>query len=118
MAISNKVRGFMEKGSWIRKMFEEGIFLKQQYGEENVFDLSLGNPVMNPPAQFYKELKKISENPITSNAATNKQGNSWQCIYKLKIYHFYIHSLYFVQLYDLINQLYKILQTVKKWLQK
>ena len=63
MAISNKVRGFMEKGSWIRKMFEEGISLKQQY-EENVFDLSLGNPVMNPPEQFYKELKKISENPI------------------------------------------------------
>ena len=64
MAISNKVRGFMEKGSWIRKMFEEGIFLKQQYGEENVFDLSLGNPVMNPPEQFYEELKKISKNPI------------------------------------------------------
>ena len=64
MAISNKVRGFMEKGSWIRKMFEEGISLKQQYGEENVFDLSLGNPVMNPPEQFYEELKKISENPI------------------------------------------------------
>ena len=42
MAISNKVRNFMEQGSWIRKMFEEGIALKQQYGEENVFDLSLG----------------------------------------------------------------------------
>ena len=64
MAISNKVRGFMEKGSWIRNMFEEGISLKQQYGEENVFDLSLGNPVMNPPEQFYEELKKISKNPI------------------------------------------------------
>ena len=64
MAISNKIRGFMEKGSWIRKMFEEGIALKQQYGDENVFDLSLGNPVMNPPERFYKELKKISENPI------------------------------------------------------
>ena len=64
MAISNKIRGFMEKGSWIRKMFEEGIALKQQYGDENVFDLSLGNPVKNPPEQFYKELKKISENPI------------------------------------------------------
>ena len=64
MAISNKIRGFMEKGSWIRKMFEEGIALKQQYGDENVFDLSLGNPVMNPPERFYEELKKISENPI------------------------------------------------------
>ena len=64
MAISNKIRGFMEKGSWIRKMFEEGIALKQQYGDENVFDLSLGNPVMNPPERFYEELKKISESPI------------------------------------------------------
>ena len=64
MAISNKVRNFMEQGSWIRKMFEEGIALKQQYGEENVFDLSLGNPVMDPPQRFYEELKKISENPI------------------------------------------------------
>ena len=64
MAISNKVRNFMEQGSWIRKMFEEGIALKQQYGEENVFDLSLGNPVMDPPQRFYDELKKISENPV------------------------------------------------------
>ena len=45
-------------------MFEEGIALKQQYGEENVFDLSLGNPVMDPPQRFYDELKKISENPV------------------------------------------------------
>ncbi|MEC7836103.1 MAG: pyridoxal phosphate-dependent aminotransferase [Chloroflexota bacterium] len=64
MAISNKVRNFMEQGSWIRKMFEEGIALKQQYGEENVFDLSLGNPVMDPPQRFYDELKKISANPV------------------------------------------------------
>ena len=34
MAISNKVRNFMEQGSWIRKMFEEGIALKQQYGKK------------------------------------------------------------------------------------
>jgi aspartate aminotransferase len=49
MAISEKVSGFMEKSSWIRKMFEEGINLKKQFGEENVFDLSLGNPVIEPP---------------------------------------------------------------------
>ena len=42
MTISKKVSEFMEKSSWIRKMFEEGIRLKQEYGEENVFDLSLG----------------------------------------------------------------------------
>ena len=48
----------MEKSSWIRKMFEEGIQLKQEYGEENVFDLSLGNPVMEPPEEVRKALLK------------------------------------------------------------
>ena len=47
MAISNKVRGFMEKGSWIRKMFEEGISLKKQYGEENVFDYKKFYEIIN-----------------------------------------------------------------------
>ena len=40
MGVSNKIRNFMEQGSWIRKMFEEGIALKQEHGEKNVFDLS------------------------------------------------------------------------------
>ena len=52
MAISKKVGGFMERSSWIRKMFEEGILLKKQFGEENVFDLSLGNPVAEPPPEL------------------------------------------------------------------
>ena len=64
MAVSNKVKGFMEQGSWIRKMFEEGISLKQQFGEENVFDLSLGNPIMEPPQEFFDELRRVAENPI------------------------------------------------------
>ena len=29
----------MEVGSWIRRMFEEGIAMKQQFGAENVIDL-------------------------------------------------------------------------------
>ena len=45
-------------------MFEGGITLKQQYGEDNVFDLSLGNPVMEPPAQFFDLLRNIAENPV------------------------------------------------------
>ena len=54
----------MEVGSWIRRMFEEGIAMKKQYGKENVFDLSLGNPVMEPPPEFKRELKRIIENPF------------------------------------------------------
>jgi aspartate aminotransferase len=39
----------MKGSSWIRRMFEEGTRLKAQHGEENVFDFSLGNPVIEPP---------------------------------------------------------------------
>ena len=53
----------MGSSSWIRRMFEEGIELKQRYGEENIFDLSLGNPIMEPPAEFFQEIKKIAEHP-------------------------------------------------------
>jgi len=53
----------MSSGSWIRRMFEEGAILKKQYGEENIFDLSLGNPIMEPPAEFFRELKEIAEHP-------------------------------------------------------
>ena len=65
MPVSNKIRNFMEQGSWIRKMFEEGISLKRQYGDENVFDLSLGNPVIDPPEEFFTKLKCIADSPIT-----------------------------------------------------
>jgi aspartate aminotransferase len=61
MAISEKVSGFMEKSSWIRKMFEEGIRLKKEFGEENVFDLSLGNPVIEPPEEVQAALVQAAK---------------------------------------------------------
>ena len=57
MPVSKKIQNFMEGASWIRKMFEEGIRLKKEFGEENVFDLSLGNPVMEPPKELIDKLK-------------------------------------------------------------
>jgi len=54
----------MAEGSWIRRMFEEGAVLKQRYGEENIFDLSLGNPVMEPPVEFKRELERLAEHPL------------------------------------------------------
>jgi len=54
----------MEEGSWIRKMFGEGTALKKQYGDENVFDLSLGNPEKEPPSEFHRELRKLADSPI------------------------------------------------------
>jgi aspartate aminotransferase len=63
MSISEKVRRGMATGSFIRKMFEEGIALKKLHGNENVFDLTIGNPTLEPPVEFNQELKKLIENP-------------------------------------------------------
>lgn len=60
MAISKKVREQMNDSSWIRRMFEEGIELRRIHGPENVFDLSLGNPLLEPPAEFKEALKRIA----------------------------------------------------------
>jgi aspartate aminotransferase len=60
MAVAQKIHTQMRAGSWIRKMFEEGITLKKKYGEENVFDLSLGNPVMEPPRAFQHALRRLA----------------------------------------------------------
>lgn len=62
MPISRKVSEFMEKSSWIRKMFEEGIRLKQEFGDENVFDLSLGNPVVEPPEELRQAIVAAARN--------------------------------------------------------
>ncbi|UCB42731.1 MAG: pyridoxal phosphate-dependent aminotransferase [Dehalococcoidales bacterium] len=63
MGMSSQVRENMLRGSWVRRMFEEGILLKERHGDGNVFDLSLGNPVMEPPAGFRRELEKIVGQP-------------------------------------------------------
>jgi len=60
MSVSKKIRDSIEKASWVRKMFEEGALRKAQYGPENVFDFSLGNPNLEPPARFNEILKELA----------------------------------------------------------
>ena len=64
MAISKKVKSVLIGSSWVRRMFEEGTELKRIHGEENVYDFSLGNPDVEPPASLKKELKALADNPI------------------------------------------------------
>ena len=59
MSISNIIKKQMEDSSWIRKMFEEGNKLRSIHGSENVFDLSLGNQLLEPPKEFKENLLKI-----------------------------------------------------------
>ncbi len=43
----------------IRAMFEEGDLRKKQYGEDKVFDFSIGNPVFEPPQEVKKALIRL-----------------------------------------------------------
>jgi aspartate aminotransferase len=73
MAISRKVREQMNNSSWIRRMFEEGIELRKIHGHANVFDLSLGNPLLEPPPEFKTELQRLinEETPGTHRYMPN-----------------------------------------------
>ena len=64
MAISGKMREFTSQSSWIRRMFEEGLILKKQYGAGNVFDFSLGNPNLEPPVRFKESLRRFAREEI------------------------------------------------------
>ncbi len=46
------------KSSMIRAMFEEGARLKKIYGEDKVYDFSLGNPEIEPPVEVLESIKK------------------------------------------------------------
>ena len=63
MAISLKIQSCIEGSSWIRRMFEEGGRLREQFGAENVFDFTLGNPNIDPPVKFYELLREIANSP-------------------------------------------------------
>ena len=63
MPVAPNIKKHMADSSWIRRMFELGIALKRERGEENVFDLSLGNPVMEPPKEFADELRRLADSP-------------------------------------------------------
>lgn len=64
MAIATKIAGYISRSSWIRKMFEEGEKLRQQYGSDNVYDFTLGNPDVEPPAAFGEALRQLANHPL------------------------------------------------------
>ena len=59
MSIAENVKNMMETASWVREMFEKGRRLKEIHGEEQVFDFSLGNPIIEPPERVYEVLKQL-----------------------------------------------------------
>lgn len=60
--LSSQVQEYAGRSSMIRQMFEAGIELKKKYGQENVYDFSLGNPDFPPPPGVGKALAELAEN--------------------------------------------------------
>jgi len=75
MLISTTISQQIQKASWIRRMFEEGIRLKAERGAENIFDFTLGNPDPEPPQIIMDTLQKVvSENRKRSHAYMPNAG--------------------------------------------
>ncbi|MBN1466638.1 pyridoxal phosphate-dependent aminotransferase [candidate division KSB1 bacterium] len=58
--VTPQIEEYIKTQSWIRRMFEAATELKAQYGAENVFDFSLGNPDVPPPSQVRDALAEIA----------------------------------------------------------
>ena len=61
MPLADAIRGALDSQLTIRKMFEEGVMLKELHGADSVFDFSLGNPDLQPPPAFYRVLTKMAQ---------------------------------------------------------
>jgi aspartate aminotransferase len=59
MPVAKTIAEQLEHSSWIRRMFEEGARLKRERGGENVYDYTLGNPDVEPPAQLIAALQRV-----------------------------------------------------------
>lgn len=57
--ISEKMKRLAENNSVIRAMFEEGQQMSREFGAENVYDFSLGNPSVPAPAAVKEAIRDI-----------------------------------------------------------
>lgn len=100
--IAKNMERLVKNNSVIREMFEEGKKLVKQYGKENVYDFSLGNPSVEPPKQVniaikkcledknihaymanngYEDVRKIIANSLNNRFATNfNEKNINMCV--------------------------------------
>ena len=74
--ISEKMVGLVKGSSVIRAMFEEGKRLAKEYGAENVYDFSLGNPNVAPPQAVEDAIVDIvkNEDPLKLHGYMSNAG--------------------------------------------
>ena len=64
--ISKRLRGSLDSSICIRDIFEEGKKMAAIYGSENIFNFTIGNPSVEPPAAVNEAMKEIldTEKPL------------------------------------------------------
>ncbi len=74
--ISEKMMQITENSSAIRAMFEEGKQMAAQFGAENVYDFSLGNPNVPAPAEVKAAIEEIirGEDPLMVHGYMSNSG--------------------------------------------
>ncbi|MBR4725850.1 MAG: pyridoxal phosphate-dependent aminotransferase [Lachnospiraceae bacterium] len=61
--ISDKMATLVKNSSVIRAMFEEGKKMAAEFGRENVYDFSLGNPSVQPPKAVTDAIVEVAYDP-------------------------------------------------------
>lgn len=76
MVISKNMENLVANSSVIRRLFEEGVELAAVVGKENVYDYSLGNPSVAPPAVVKQAIYNIldSKDPNFIHGYMNNSG--------------------------------------------
>ncbi len=67
--VSKKIEKALQGNSAIRAMFVEGKELKEKYGEDKVFDFSLGNPATPAPAALNQAIRTLLDEADSSPKA-------------------------------------------------
>jgi aspartate aminotransferase len=74
MPIANQMIKMVDGMEMVKKMFEEGARLKAEHGPDKVFDFSIGNPDVPPPAEFKKVLKELVNDESLGHGYTPNTG--------------------------------------------
>jgi aspartate aminotransferase len=74
--ISEKMKRLAENNSVIRAMFEEGQQMAKEFGPENVYDFSLGNPSVPAPAAVKNAISDIltQDDPLVVHGYMSNVG--------------------------------------------
>ncbi len=78
MDFNEKMYSLGSKRSVIRELFEYGKKRSAEIGVENVYDFSLGNPSVEPPALVKESIEELlnTKNSVILHGYTSAQGDA------------------------------------------